>query len=901
MSSSSTPSGRHGNCSRVPGYGMIMRWKRPALGERIEDLDERLTLLWSLSPGALLQVDPQGRIARANEGASRLLDLQPSSLVGLPFRDLLDGSSSAFRFLRNALQRRTYTGRVRLRRANGDVVEVEARTALCADGSLLLALQEPKDQALRGAVDWIRAAIAELPVAVEVYDLEGNAVATNPAWIRLFGLRPEATPGPTNLLLTSPVFGAADRPQLLSALRGHVVRFPPREWTPPAGGPTRIVELHLSPLRDPRGAPHHIVAFAYDVTNRRRVEDSLRESEARYRALIEGSPDAMFLVEDGLFRFVNRPFCAMFGVSSTDVVHRIGPLALCAEEDRARVARYLSDRLTRTNAREAIVFRGVRSDGQGIECELRANRVLLGGKPILMGMIRDITHERQMADTLRFQAELLECVHDAVIATDWEGRILYCNRAAEGLYGWRSAEVVGRHLQELVTLEGPVDFHKIRMSLAQHGRWRGEFRHRTAEGRLLWLDATLSVTRAEAGEAVGIVGVYRDVTEQKHLEEQLIQAQKMESLGTLAGGIAHDFNNILGSIIGYLGLIKEDLPANSALHHYFELVERSALRASELTRQLLGFARRGKFAVERIRLARLCEEVLALFRSALDRRIELVTCFPDDLPEVEGDPSQLQQVLLNLCMNAKDAMPTGGVLRVELQESFAADPRSSEVGDLRHYVVLTVSDTGVGMDEHVRSRIFEPFFTTKEPGKGTGLGMAMVYGIVRNHGGFIDVQSEVGKGTTIRVYLPVATEPSAVEEKEVSMGVAEGSGELILVVDDEEPLCNLLRDVLTRRGYRVLVARSGEEALELYQRWRDEVDLVILDMIMPGMSGQETFEAILALDPNARVLLSSGYTQEGAAGEVLRKGARGFLQKPYLITELANKVREVLRQDDRPA
>jgi len=876
---------------------MITRRRRSRREEGQEELDERLALLWSLAFEALLQVDPQGRIARANEGASRLLDLQPSSLVGLPLRDLLDGSSTAFRFLRNALQHRTYTGRVRMRRANGEVVEVEARTALCADGSLLLALREPRDQAARSAVEWIRSAIGDLPVAVEVYDLEGNAVATNPAWIRLFELRPETAAAANNILHTSPVFGAADRPQLLSALRGQVVKFPPREWTPPGGGPTRIVEIHLSPLRDPRGVLHYIVAFAYDVTNRQRVEDSLRESEARYRALIEGSPDAMFLLEDGLFRFVNRPFCSMFGVSSTEVVHRTGPLAFCAEEDRGRLARYLSDRLARANTPEAIVFRGVRSDGQGIQCELRANRVLLGGKPILMGTIRDITHERQMADTLRFQAELLECVHDAVIATDWEGRILYCNRAAEGLYGWRTAEVVGKRLQDLVTLEGPVDPSKVWTALAQQGRWRGEVRHRTREGRLLWLDATLSVTRTEGGEAVGVVGVYRDVTEQKYLEEQLIQAQKMESLGTLAGGIAHDFNNILGSIIGYLGLIKEDLPQDTPLRDYFELVERSALRASELTRQLLGFARRGKFTVERIHLRRLCEEVLTLFRSTLREQIELQTHFADNLPEIEGDPSQLQQVLLNLCMNAKDAMPNGGVLRVELQEAFAVDPSEREGGELRHYVVLTVSDTGVGMDEHVRSRIFEPFFTTKEPGKGTGLGMAMVYGIVRNHGGFIDVQSEVGQGTTIRVYLPVAS-ARTVEEKEVSSSVAEGSSELILVVDDEEPLCNLLRDVLTRRGYRVLVARSGEEAIELYQRWRDEVDLVILDMIMPGLSGQETFDAIRALDPNARVLLSSGYTQEGAAGELLRKGARGFLQKPYLITELTAKVREVLDQED---
>jgi CheY-like chemotaxis protein len=243
-------------------------------------------------------------------------------------------------------------------------------------------------------------------------------------------------------------------------------------------------------------------------------------------------------------------------------------------------------------------------------------------------------------------------------------------------------------------------------------------------------------------------------------------------------------------------------------------------------------------------------------------------------------------------------MPQGGILTLELGETLAGDPTSQGPPDLRRYVVLTVRDTGVGMDEYVKSRVFEPFFTTKEPGKGTGLGMAMVYGIVRNHGGFVDLHSEVGKGTTVQVYLPVPVESQPQPEEEVATGVAEGSGELILVVDDEEPLCNLLREVLTRRGYRVLVARSGEEAIDLYQQWREEVDLVILDMVMPGMSGSEVFEALLRLNPRTRVLLSSGYTQEGAAGELLRKGARGFLQKPYLITELTAKVREVLEQKD---
>ncbi|MDR7569219.1 MAG: PAS domain S-box protein [Armatimonadota bacterium] len=873
-----------------------MLWKKPGPQRRAEELRDQLDLLWDLVPVPLLHVGADGRILRANEAAGRLVGLRASSLVGFSLRDLLERSSDSLRFLRALPPLYTRGGRLRLRRVSGEVVEVEARGRRAADGSAYLAFSEPPGIHGRPPVEWIRGAITDLPVAVGVYDPEGNAVVTNPAWQRLFGIPPEEA---GHLLRDSPVFNPGDRPLLEAALRGHVVRLPPREWTPPDGSAPRVVEMVLAPLRDPRGALHHIAAFAHDVTGRWRIEESLRESEARYRVLIEGSPDAMFLLEDGLFRFVNRSFVHLFGVSSVEAVHRIGLLALCVEEDRPRVAEYLADRLAQRGREEAVVFRGRRSDGSVITCELRANRVLLEGKPVLMGILRDITHERHMEQALRFQAELLECVHDAIIATDWEGRILYCNRACEALYAWRAEEVVGRRLQDLLRPEGrSFDLDRIRAVLQRAGRWRGELQHRREDGHLVWLSATLSVNRNEAGEAVGIVGVYRDVTEQKRLEEQLIQAQKMESLGTLAGGIAHDFNNILGSIVGYLGLIKEDLPAEATLRQYFEVVERSALRASELTRQLLGFARRGKFTVQRVQLRTLCEEVLNLFRSTLHERIEVRTRFPEDLPEVEGDPAQLQQVVLNLCMNAKDAMPQGGVLTLELGEALADDPTSQGPPDLRRYVVLTVRDTGVGMDDYVKSRVFEPFFTTKEPGKGTGLGMAMVYGIVRNHGGFVDLQSEVGKGTTVQVYLPVPVESQPQPEEEAATGVAEGSGELILVVDDEEPLCNLLREVLTRRGYRVLVARSGEEAVDLYQQWRDEVDLVILDMVMPGMSGAEAFEAILRLNPKARVLLSSGYTQEGAAGELLRKGARGFLQKPYLITELTAKVREALEPKD---
>jgi PAS domain S-box-containing protein len=650
----------------------------------------------------------------------------------------------------------------------------------------------------------------------------------------------------------------------------------------------------LAPVRYPEGQLQFVAAIALDTTEQRRLEEELRESEARYRTLIEESPDGVFLLEEGLFRFVNRRFLQMFRTTSADCVDRLGPLALCAPEDRPKLAAYLRERLASAAPGATVTFVGVRPDGTRLECELQANRVVLRGKSMLLGTVRDLTEQRRVAEILHFQASLLEQVQDAIVATDWDGRVVYWNRAAEALYGWLASDAVGRDFDALVRPEARDSLARLRHHLLREGSWRGELQHRTAEGRVAWLSASLSVQRDPQGRPVGVVGVYRDITAQKRLEEELLQAQKMESIGTLAGGIAHDFNNILGTIVGYLGLLKEELPGNPELQRYFEILERSALRASELTRQLLGFARKGKFEVRPLDLARLCSEVVELFRTTLDPRVQLRTHFPPDLPLVEGDASQLHQAILNLCMNARDAMPEGGLLELTLQPVIAPDPTSGEPPVLRPYACLTVRDTGVGMDEHVKSRMFEPFFTTKGPGKGTGLGLAMVYGIVRNHGGFLEVDSEVGKGTSVRMYLPVAGGTG--EAEQVAAESPPGTGETILVVDDEEPLCNLLRDVLTRRGYRVLVATDGEEALRLYREHGGRIDLVVLDMTMPGLSGMDTFEALRSADPHARILLTSGYTQEQAAREAVARGAKGFLQKPFLISELLARVREALQE-----
>ncbi|MER3456548.1 MAG: hypothetical protein C4304_06625 [candidate division GAL15 bacterium] len=725
--------------------------------ERAQEAYERLQAVLRLVSDAVLEVDEQGVVTAANRQAAELFGLGPRAVVGLPFHALTDGSPDALEALEEARRGRRWAGELRFRRADGTLLVAFARAEAVA-GLVVWSVVRPRELSLQEVGLHVRQALHDLPIAAQAFDPRGNVVATNRAWVELFGQPPPAREA--NVLRGGSVFGPRHRTALEQALRGEVVRLETFPWPAPEGRPAegnpRILDVILCPVRGPEGSLHLVLAIALDTTEHRKLEEELRESEARYRTLIEESPDGVFLMADGLLRFVNRRFLQMFRTTSAECVDRLGPLAFCSPEDRPKLAQYLQERLSSPGPGAAVSFVGVRADGSRVECELQAHRVFLRGQPLLLGTVRDLTEQKRVAEMLHFQASLLEQVQDAIVATDWDGRVVYWNRAAEAIYGWLAADALGRPFDALVQPEARATLAHLRPHLIREGNWRGELQHRTADGRVAWMSAVLFVQRDPRGKPVGILGVYRDITAQKRIEEELLQAQKMESIGTLAGGIAHDFNNILGTIVGYLGLLKEELPHSPEVQRYLDVLERSALRASELTRQLLGFARKGKFEVRALDLARLSSEVVELFRTTLDPRVQLRTHLPADLPLVEGDASQLHQAVLNLCMNAKDAMPDGGLLELLLQPVIAPDPTSQDPPVLRPYVCLTVRDTGVGMDEHVKTRMFEPFFTTKGPGKGTGLGLAMVYGIVRNHGGFLEVDSEVGKGTTVRMYLPVA-------------------------------------------------------------------------------------------------------------------------------------------------
>jgi nitrogen-specific signal transduction histidine kinase/CheY-like chemotaxis protein len=407
---------------------------------------------------------------------------------------------------------------------------------------------------------------------------------------------------------------------------------------------------------------------------------------------------------------------------------------------------------------------------------------------------------------------------------------------------------------------------------------------------VLWVDLNSVPIQWEGRPAA--LNFFRDVTDKKRLEEQLLQAQKMEAIGTMAGGIAHDFNNLLMGILGNASLVLSEISANHPYHTEIKNIEQYAQNGAHLTRQLLGFARGGKYEVIPTDLNRLIKKTTEMF-SHTRKEIRIYDKYETNIRNVDIDQGQIEQVLMNIYVNAWQAMPGGGDIYVQT-ENITLDENDAHSYGLEpgNYVKTSITDTGIGMDETTRQKIFEPFFTTKELGRGTGLGLAAVYGIIANHDGSIRVYSEKGKGTTFIIYLP-ASEKEVPKEKKLPEEFFMGT-ETVLLVDDEDMVSDIGKRLLERLGYNVLVAGGGKEAIEMYDKNKDKIKLVILDMIMPGMGGGEAFERLKTINPGIKVLLSSGYSMNGQAAQIMARGCKGFIQKPFNLKELSKKVRSFL-------
>ena len=493
--------------------------------------------------------------------------------------------------------------------------------------------------------------------------------------------------------------------------------------------------------------------------------------------------------------------------------------------------------------------------------------------------------ETRLKDSQKRTRELFDRVEHAIFRLDKEGNIKETNKKFDMLCGG-----AGRFSEMFDNDRKGVSLEDIQDNLNNI-----EERITGRDGEELVVLMSVYPEYDQENMLVGFDGHFVDITEKKRLEDILFQTQKLESLGLLAGGVAHDFNNILTGILGYSSLMKNMVPEEELMYKYLDTIEKSARRAAGLAGQLLGFARKGKYKIEILCINDIANELSSFLRETFDRGIEIVLNTGENLLPIEGDGTQIYQALLNLCINARDAMPEGGKLYIKTDGFILSDKQSADSMQLQpgRYIRVSVTDTGTGIEPEVSARIFEPFFTTKEIGKGTGLGLSMVYGIIKNHGGHIEVHSKQGLGTTIIVCFP-ATEGLIEEKSKRILNEKKSEQGSILIIDDEEVIRILGKDVMEVYGYEVHIAMNGTEGIRIFRENKDRINLVILDMVMPEKSGRQTFREIKAIKAETKVILCSGYGKEYYIQELLEEGAAGFLQKPFKHMDLVNKVKETM-------
>ena len=638
----------------------------------------------------------------------------------------------------------------------------------------------------------------------------------------------------------------------------------------------------------------------------RQHADLAREQE-RYRNLFEASPDAILMVHDEKIVDCNPATAAIFGADLDTLVGR----SAADFSDRFRADDTwslggMAQRVVDEGTTELQTFEWTcrREDGRRFDAEVRLKLFgESGATPCLLAFIRDITRRNQAVDALRQSEEkyrqLIENASDAIVIVQ-DQQLVFANSRAFEMTGYSPSEMPEEALQAVIHPDDlPLVIERHRQRTTGLDGLPSTYTFRMVTRQQSTLTVQISVILVDWNGRPATLNFLRDITDQMKMEAALQQAQKMEAVGTLAGGIAHDFNNLMQAVQGHVTLIDLDLPPGHAYREHVQAIEELVDSARHLTQQLLGFARGGKYRPRPVNVNDLVADSTQLFgRTHKELVIETTTAAGPVV--VVADRQQIEQVLLNMYINAGHAMPDGGTLRVsigvlELDRMFC-EPYGTTPGT---YARISITDTGVGMDEATCRQVFDPFFTTKHKTRGTGLGLASAYGIVKNHSGFVTVSSEPGHGTTFQVFLPKVED--SVTRTAPSLPPLQRGHECLLLVDDEPAVTRVGRGLLERLGYDVLVADGGEAAVELLQANEGRIDLVILDMIMPGLDGRETFERLRALQPDLAVILSSGYALDGRATELMTRGCRGFIQKPFRLADLSAEVRRVLEDAPPPA
>lgn len=634
-----------------------------------------------------------------------------------------------------------------------------------------------------------------------------------------------------------------------------------------------------------------------DGSDRKRTEEALKRSRELLEDVIEGTSDVIYMKDlEGRYVMANSAQARLHGLTVEEIIGKTdfdlhGEAA--GRKIRERDASILA------SGRSATYEHSVElSDGTHWFSPLKQVRRDANGDVIgLFGISRDVTERKRTEDALVKLAAIVESSNDAIIGVSVDGAVASWNLAAERLLGFRADEIIG---QPIVTVVPPECRAESLDSLRRLKRGEAVDLYETVRlhrnGSRVPVSLNIFPIRDAKGEILGFAGFMRDIVARLRLEAQLRQAQKMDAVGRLAGGIAHDFNNLLAAIKVHCELLTEQLRPGSAEHADATEICKAADRAATLTRQLLAFSRKQVMQPKIVNLNDIVAEMERMLRRIIGENIAVTTTLQADLHLVKADPGQIEQVLMNLAVNSRDAMPDGGGLNIKTSNVLV-----DGAAVLRHpglalgaYAMITVSDTGTGMTPAIQAHVFEPFFTTKEQGKGTGLGLATVYGIVMQSGGFVSVHSDPGMGTTFKIYLPqVAGTPETVKKRGSLPGLPVGT-ETVLIVDDEESVRSSIRRILAKCGYSTIEARDGAEALEMFAQQADTIDLVITDVVMPGLGGRGLAEALLKIRPGLKMIFMSGYTEDAATQQGVLAPGSAFIEKPFTLQAFAKSVRDTL-------
>jgi PAS domain S-box-containing protein len=658
------------------------------------------------------------------------------------------------------------------------------------------------------------------------------------------------------------------------------------------------VEDHGQYVHDEQGNVKFHEGILRDVTQRIRIEKALRDSEERYRSLFDRMMDGIYRsTHDGRFVDINPAMVKMFGFSSKEEMLNVDIKKdlYFAEEDR--------DSLFLDTGLEKIeIFPMKRKDGSEIWVEDHGQYVHDENGNVLYheGILRDVTERKRIEEELkkseeRYRKFFEEDLTGAYIST-MDGRLIDCNPAFARIFGFSSVEdALSADIRSLYTdTQKRTDFLRLLRQKKKLEYYEGTMRRR--DGKLINIIENAIGVFDDAGELVELKGYIFDDTPRKRLEQELIRAQKLESIGTLASGVAHDFNNILGIIMGYNRLLQSEQSSPEVVKKAVAVIDSTVQRGASLVRQILTFARQTEVIQAPLDANAIIRDVAKMLVETFPRFISIDLELDDQLPLIIADQTQFHQVLLNLCVNARDAMPGGGRMKVktEMADGSRLRMRFQSASELC-YLHLSISDTGIGMTEEMKNRIFEPFFTTKDKGKGTGLGLAVVYGVVTSHKGFINVDSEYGRGSTFHLYFPIP--PKTNHESRTEQATTEempGGNETILIIEDEEFLIEYMEGVLRGKGYQTLTARDGEAAIEIYKNHGKDIDLVVSDLGLPRLSGRDVFTRLKEINPGLKLVVASGYIEPELRTEMTRSGAKEFLQKPYQPSAILKCVRKVL-------